>query len=216
MARRRSKGSRHLSLTFLGTRGEIDTRSALHRRHSALLVRRWHTRIMIDCGADWLGRLRKVRPTAIVLTHAHPDHARGLARGAPCPVYATRATWKSLRGYPLRQRFNIPLRKPLLLGGIRLEAFPLRHSLHAPAVGYRISGGGARFFYAPDLVSIRNRRAALKDVDLYVGDGAVIRRSLIRQRKGTPLATSPSRSSSAGAEAKACRPQSSPIAAARL
>ena len=32
---------------------------------------------MIDCGADWLKRLPCVAPTAIVITHAHPDHAFG-------------------------------------------------------------------------------------------------------------------------------------------
>jgi glyoxylase-like metal-dependent hydrolase (beta-lactamase superfamily II) len=48
---------------------------------------------MIDCGADWLARLKAVAPSAIVITHAHPDHAFGLARGAPCPVYATAETW---------------------------------------------------------------------------------------------------------------------------
>jgi glyoxylase-like metal-dependent hydrolase (beta-lactamase superfamily II) len=47
---------------------------------------------MIDCGADWLERVRSIAPTAIVLTHAHPDHAAGLAKGAPCPVYATKDT----------------------------------------------------------------------------------------------------------------------------
>ncbi len=54
-------------LTFLGTRGEIKIRSRRHKRHSALLVEHEDARIMIDCGADWLGRLRSISPTAIVL-----------------------------------------------------------------------------------------------------------------------------------------------------
>ena len=33
---------------------------------------------MIDCGLDWLGKFEKLQPDAIVLTHAHPDHAWGL------------------------------------------------------------------------------------------------------------------------------------------
>lgn len=81
-----------IELTFLGTRAEIKLRSRRHRRHSSLLVHYNDTRVMIDCGTDWLGRLCAIAPTAIVLTHAHPDHASGLAEGAPCPVYATKET----------------------------------------------------------------------------------------------------------------------------
>ena len=81
-----------LELKFLGTRGEIGVHSRRHQRHSALLIEHNNARIMIDCGADWLGRLGAVAPTAIVLTHAHLDHAGGLAEGAPCPVYATGKT----------------------------------------------------------------------------------------------------------------------------
>jgi glyoxylase-like metal-dependent hydrolase (beta-lactamase superfamily II) len=59
---------------------------------------------MIDCGADWLNRLGAIAPTAIVLTHAHPDHARGLAKGAPCPVYATTQTLSLLQRFPICDR----------------------------------------------------------------------------------------------------------------
>jgi phosphoribosyl 1,2-cyclic phosphodiesterase len=176
---------RGLSLIFLGTRGEIDARSHLHRRHSSLLVRHRRARVMIDCGRDWLNRVDRVRPTAILLTHAHPDHARGLANGAPCPVYATRKTWRLLSAFPIRDRRTVPLRKPVAIGGMRFEAFPVRHSARAPAVGYRVSADGARLFYIPDVVRIDNSRRALRGVDLYIGDGAAIRRSLIRRRKQT-------------------------------
>jgi hypothetical protein len=53
-------------------------------------------------------------------------------------------------------------------------------------VGYRISAGKAVFFYAPDLVKILDRAAALKGVLLYVGDGASFKRSIIRVIKRLP------------------------------
>jgi ribonuclease BN (tRNA processing enzyme) len=61
-----------MTLTFLGTRGEIDARKRRHRMHTSLLVSYRSANVMIDCGLDWLGKLERVDPSAIVLTHAHP------------------------------------------------------------------------------------------------------------------------------------------------
>ena len=106
-----------MRLTCLGTRGETAIRSRRHRRHSALLVEQDGARIMIDCGADCLHRLRAIAPTAVVLTHAHDDHAVGLVKGAPCPVHTTAATWKVLRRLPIRDRRIMPLRSAVRIGG---------------------------------------------------------------------------------------------------
>jgi phosphoribosyl 1,2-cyclic phosphodiesterase len=81
------------AIADVGTRGQIAARSRRHRRQSSLLIQEKDARIMIDCGADWLDQMPSIRPTAIVLTHAHPDRAAGLAKGAPCPVYATKEKW---------------------------------------------------------------------------------------------------------------------------
>ena len=180
-----------IELTFLGTRGEIKIRSRRHQRHSSLLVHYSHTRVMIDCGADWLGRLRAIAPTEIVLTHAHPDHASGLAEGAPCPVYATKQTLDLLRRYPIRDRHRLLPRKSVTVGGVRFEAFQVRHSIRAPAVGYRVSAGNGSFFYLPDVAELRNVWAALGGVDIYIGDGATMRRSMVRKKNGTLIGHAP-------------------------
>jgi phosphoribosyl 1,2-cyclic phosphodiesterase len=137
---------------------------------------------MIDCGLDWLKAFRRIAPTAIVLTHGHSDHAFGLAEGAPCPVYATDETWGLIDHYPLEDRRIVRPRAPFRIGGVRFEAFPVEHSLRAPAVGYRVTADRATFFYVPDLAAFPDPRAALRGIDLYVGDGATVVRSMVRKK----------------------------------
>ena len=52
-----------MKLTFIGTRGEIDTRTRRHRMHTSLLVSYRGANVMIDCGLDWLGKLKRVDPS---------------------------------------------------------------------------------------------------------------------------------------------------------
>jgi phosphoribosyl 1,2-cyclic phosphodiesterase len=170
-----------MRLTFLGKRANTKLAMRRHRRHSALLVRRGRARVMIDCGADWLGRIERLNPHAIVITHAHPDHASALKAGAPCPVYATKESWRGMAGYPIARRCVIAPRHAIDIAGIVFEAFALDHSVRAPAVGYRVSAGGHSFFYAPDVVAIRDHAAALAGVDLYIGDGSAMTRPIVRR-----------------------------------
>ena len=150
--------------------------------HSSLLVSYLDVSVMIDCGLDWLGKFERLHPKAIVLTHAHPDHAWGLRDGASCPVYASQKTWRTLKNCHIEYRHLIKERKRTEICGITFEAFPVEHSILAPALGYRINAGRACVFYGPDLLFIHERMAALKDVQLYIGDGATLTRSFVRKR----------------------------------
>lgn len=169
-------------LVFIGTRGEIEARTKLHNMHSSLFISAAGQKVMVDCGLDWLGKFQRLKPNAIVLTHAHPDHAWGLKNGAPCPVYAPERTWNSLENCETIERKTINLRSPTEIFGITFEAFPVEHSLRCPAVGYRISCGGSQVFYSPDVVYIPEHTEALGGVDIYIGDGATMARSFVRRR----------------------------------
>ena len=161
--------------------------------HTSLMVSYRSADVMIDCGLDWLGKFERLRPSAIVLTHAHPDHAWGLRHGAPCPVYAPQKTWETLTRCRVEDPHLIEERTPTKICGITFEAFAVEHSILAPAVGYRVIAGRARIFYAPDLVFIHERAAALKNVEIYIGDGATVTQSFIRRRGKTLIGHSPVR-----------------------
>jgi ribonuclease BN (tRNA processing enzyme) len=184
-----------MKLIFLGTRGNTAKRRMReHRWHSALMIEHGGSRVMIDCGEDWLDRLTGLAPDAVVVTHAHPDHAWGLKEGAPCPVYATKAAWRDMAVYPIETRQVVVPRIPWRLDGLSLEAFPVEHSILCPAVGYRIDAECAAFFYVPDVVVIEERAAALTGAALFIGDGATLTRLMVRRRDGklfghTPIRT---------------------------
>jgi phosphoribosyl 1,2-cyclic phosphodiesterase len=111
--------------------------------HTSLMISHRNADVMIDCGLDWLGKFERLHPSAIVLTHAHPDHAWGLKRGAPFPVYAPEKTWQELQHYPIKEHHVIKERTLTRICHITFEAFPVEHSILSPAVGYRVSAGRA-------------------------------------------------------------------------
>lgn len=174
-----------MKLRFLGTRGYIEAKNRRHKRHSSLLVSYKGMRLMIDCGADWRGRLRLVGPDAVLVTHAHPDHAFGLDTGTDLPVYATADAWETLRDFPITNPQMVTPRRPMSLGPMTVEAFPVIHSRRAPAVGYRITGGRRSIFYVPDVIDVEDREAALDGLRLFIGDGSSLTRSLVRRQDDT-------------------------------
>lgn len=182
-----------MRITFLGTRGNIELRNRRHRRHSALLIRHRGHRVMVDCGADWLGRVEGLGPDAIVLTHAHPDHAEGLRHGSPCMVYATAETWNLIGSYPIEHQRTLAPRVPEKIEGLTFEAYPVQHSLRCPAVGYRIRVGQGDVFYVPDVAAIAEHREVLAGSALFIGDGASITRPILRKHDGVLLGHAPIR-----------------------
>ena len=78
-------------------------------------------------------------------------------------------------------------RESLPIGALSFEAFPVAHSVRAPAVGYRIATPQASFFYVPDVVQIQDERQALSGIELYIGDGSTLTRPILRYEEGSPV-----------------------------
>ncbi len=182
-----------MKITFKGTRGYIDASTRRHRKHSMLMLSYYGKEIMIDCGENWLNDIRTLNPHAILITHAHPDHAYGLKTGAPAPVYATKEAWEDMEDFGIENRHVITPLRSFKIHRFTFKAFPVVHSTKAPAVGFRIQAGHVKVFYIPDVVWIEEREKALKDVQLYIGDGATITRSMVRKIKGKLIGHTPIR-----------------------
>ncbi len=85
----------------------------------------------------------------------------------------------------------MPLKKSMAIGGLKFTAYPVQHSVRAPAVGYRVSAKTGSFFYLPDVAKLQNARGVLRGVDVYIGDGATMRRSMVREKNGNLIGHTP-------------------------
>jgi phosphoribosyl 1,2-cyclic phosphodiesterase len=96
-----------------------------------------------------------------------------------------------LRRLPIAERQRLPLRREVSIGDVRFKAFPVQHSVRAPAVGYRVSAHGCCFFYVPDVAELPKPSDVLHRIDLDIGDGASVSRSMVRSKGGALVGHAP-------------------------
>lgn len=123
-------------------------------RGNALLVESGQTLIMIDCGLplkafeqrlNLLGREPR-DIAALLVTHEHGDHVRGvgaIARRHRIPVWMTAGTagCGAGRGLPNLKIFDC--RRPLEIGDLSVEPFPVPHDAREPC-HFTVEGPGRR------------------------------------------------------------------------
>lgn len=178
-----------MQLTFLGSRGNHPATSPQHQRQSSLLIESAGQRLMLDCGSDWRSDVASFDLDAILLTHAHVDHAGGIGPDIECPIFATAATWQTLDRDDLRHKRIVSEGQILKFGPLRLSFRPVAHSLRAPAAALLIDSPAGRICYAPDIAGLPD--GVLEGCRLYIGDGSAWDDQLMRQEAGATCGHAP-------------------------
>lgn len=176
-----------MRLHFYGTRGFVEEKSRSHSGHSAFTVETDRFRLLCDFGQNRKGLLSKIRPDAIFLSHAHPDHAWGLEEGTRVPVFASGITHEITRSLPIERRIVLEPSQAVSVGPFRLTAYPVVHSVRCPCVAARIETTETALVYSGDIVAFERPEEVLPGADLYVGDGSTLAGSLVRRHASGAL-----------------------------
>jgi ribonuclease BN (tRNA processing enzyme) len=174
-------------LHFYGTRGYVPESSREHAGHSAFVLEAEGFRLLCDFGENRKGMLEKIRPDAIFVSHAHPDHGWGLWEGTNLPVHASAATHGLLAELPLLNRVTLAPEKSVAIGPFRLTPHPVIHSIRCPCIAARIEIGGFALVYSGDIVAFEDPDAALRGADFYIGDGSTLTGKLVRRHESGVL-----------------------------
>jgi ribonuclease BN (tRNA processing enzyme) len=149
-------------------------------------------RVVLDMGYGTAGRLFSLVdvPDAVVITHAHPDHAvdlhalfrslrYGAAPGPDCgrvPVYAPAGVSQLMAALDPPDAGDIaayldfrPLpAAPCQVGPFRMTSFPLPH--YVPDVGVRLEAPGFCVAYTGDTGPSPDLAVLARDADLFIAD----------------------------------------------
>ncbi len=167
-----------MKLIFLGTKGEIEESSKKHKYHSSLLIKYKKFKLLIDHGII-SEDLKKIKPDAILITHAHPDHYIWTKKDYETDilVYLTKETLNYGKFKPKNFKVIKP-RKKFTVGHLKIFGYKVIHSIKCPAIGFRINN----IIYNPDLIDIINKNKILKNINYYIGDGSCFKANLIRKK----------------------------------
>lgn len=141
---------------------------------NATLIVAGGTRVLIDCGlsaSETIKRIRQVgedpgRLDAVVVTHEHGDHARGLvplSKSLPARVYISTAALDALKlGEKvkfIRRGEAISSSQDFEIGAFRFSPFAIPHDAADP-MAFTIAANGAKMGIAVDLGHINALAAA--------------------------------------------------------
>ncbi len=169
---------------FWGTKGEIEEENPQHQYHSSMAIENQGFKLLIDYGRKHRRELEEIKPDAILITHAHPDHYIWLEEDLEIqvPVYLTEETLNYGKYKPVN--YKIVLSDQIYdLGSLEIMPYRVLHSIRCPAVGFKIKIFSDFYMvYNPDVVDILEKDKVLAGVSLYIGDGSSWKTNLVRRR----------------------------------
>ena len=129
-------------------------------RGNAMLVQFRSTLLMVDCGLTIKGAESRLLElgfapgdvTALLVTHEHADHIKGVAGFASrhgMPVWMTPGTAKSRAVRKLTHINRLRGDEPLEIGSIQVQPFPVPHDAREPAQ-YCFRAGGRKLAVLTD------------------------------------------------------------------
>ena len=172
-----------INLKFFGTKGEIEEYSKKHKYHTSLLIEYKKFKLLIDHGLLHKYNLKKIKPHAIIITHAHPDHYIWTKKDieTDIPIYLTKETLKYGKFKPKNHKIIKPGQK-FKIKNFTILPYRVLHSIRCPAIGFKITVDRKNIIYTGDLVDIVGKNKILKKIDYYIGDGSCIRANLVRKK----------------------------------
>lgn len=132
---------------------------------NATLIVAGETRILIDCGLSGRETIRRIREVgedparldAIVLTHEHGDHSRGLAaisKTLDVTIYSSPATLAACnlgeKMKTIRRGESLVAGQSFAIGSLRLNPVAIPHDAADP-MAFTVEAGGSRMGIAVDL-----------------------------------------------------------------
>ncbi|MHA1589555.1 MAG: MBL fold metallo-hydrolase, partial [Candidatus Njordarchaeales archaeon] len=179
-------------IIFHGTRGLVEETSDSHKYHTCIEYRDNHP-FIIDVGASRIEK-DKLPDVPIIITHSHPDHLYGLRdldlanrRIAVSELFINSKGWleEKKNGYVGFTPQIFKGKGSFVFANRLFHSVPVLHSLIAPNVALIFEFAGKKICHVTDILSMResDREKYLKGVDIYIGDGSSLERTLIHFKK---------------------------------
>ncbi len=168
------------------------------RNYTATLFTIGDDNLLINAPKGIIGMVgdRKVKPNFVLLEHIHEDVIGGLheLRALKPIVFATKEVWAYLRKHYRAlsgqkgkfdkiynfKRYVIKPGETFKAGQFEVMGAAVKHAKPGDpdALGFKIKLGNRNVWHCSDVLSIPNHETLLKGVDIFIGDGASLRRGI--------------------------------------